>query len=1145
MIRDCTQSSDPRADRARLIGFAAVILLAGAALAATAGPPRLPAAMPQVHDVIAVLTASTLPLEQVGLLLVDVAWALWTWIALSMLLQTAVAVAQIAARGAAWIDSMRRVVDRLSVPVVRRAVAAAFAVQVLTRGVPVAAAQTLPPPAAAVVLEATSSAKQVGNADADPQLYTVQAGDTLWAIAQRAYGAGDEYRRILDANVGRVMLDGRAFSPNGVIRPGWQLRLPGATFGASDTQGWYEVRPGDTLSSIAKSTLGDSTRWPEVFELNSGATSPDGRHVLSDPDLIWPGLRLQLPGTAATADQASEDPSIGAPAADAPSPDDLRPAQPLTIPDSDSGELVAAGAAPQPSIVARIVADPPSELPPLIRTPHALDPIVLEPADVPADPTEVSPPENIPASTEDQPIQGPPASSPGDSLQTQIPVAPFIGAGLGVLTIAGLAYGAHKLRKLRRLRHEPESEVVVEGGFAEAQLAHDLTRGLHGVGFDPVATVVGQVEQFLFEYNGVAASVVAVRHGNSSTTISLRCGLAEQAILVDLAPVFAERVGAEVEACISADQDVLWQLVRLRKTRLLPTADSLQSSPCLVPLGVLFDRQVFFAAWRSLGHVLVASLPAQGAETILTSLIATLTSRRSPEQMQMWLIASDRAIPAPLYELPHLSRIIDPTDTAALETAITELRSELDRRATSDPAPVDLTVVIPQLAQLGECAAQVALLATTATDLRVRFVVASSDPDAAVMNPLTAHCTTRMVLRMQTEESSVALLGVADATLLGAGGRLMLRLDGREPVELYGYQVAPEHLERLVKVMRSAYPAPAGVPLQDPPNAAVPAAQSAVDDDDRLVPSGVMPVVEPDQGIAAPTDEPPSANSVGPCEPTLQIFCLGSPRVLCAGEQVWPRLGGGDAKPWELLLYLAIQPPEGVARDAVVSALWPEEDLSEDAAHRFRQMRYRLRRQLQTVPGAPESDGICADRRALRLDPCLVWSDAQEFLSLVRSARTNPGGDIIRRLERARELYVGDLLNGPEVRRYAWIDERDDSGVTMREHFRRLFQTASERLAELYADVDDIAAAIDVYRELTDIDPSDDQLWQALFRLHARCGDRNALVDEEQRMRQALRDMAEELDVPLSSGMTEPSAETVQEFQRLLADLPEPLPATA
>src|SRR5207245_4704375 len=89
----------------------------------------------------------------------------------------------------------------------------------------------------------------------------------------------------------------------------------------------------------------------------------------------------------------------------------------------------------------------------------------------------------------------------------------------------------------------------------------------------------------------------------------------------------------------------------------------------------------------------------------------------------------------------------------------------------------------------------------------VRVIAATSCPEASLLSPFQPHFQTRMVLRMRDEEESVALLGVADAAFLGGGGRLLVRLDGREPVELYGYQVTAEHLERLVRVMRSAYPA--------------------------------------------------------------------------------------------------------------------------------------------------------------------------------------------------------------------------------------------------------------------------------------------------------------------------------------------------
>ncbi|HTD79478.1 MAG TPA: bacterial transcriptional activator domain-containing protein, partial [Chloroflexota bacterium] len=147
--------------------------------------------------------------------------------------------------------------------------------------------------------------------------------------------------------------------------------------------------------------------------------------------------------------------------------------------------------------------------------------------------------------------------------------------------------------------------------------------------------------------------------------------------------------------------------------------------------------------------------------------------------------------------------------------------------------------------------------------------------------------------------------------------------------------------------------------------------------------------------------------------------------------------------------------------------------------------------------------------------------------------------EAVEPLERARSLYQGDLLAGPDARRYAWVDERDPSGVTLREHFRRLFQQASVRLAELYATGGDIDAALDLYRELSEIDPGDERLWRALFRLHAERGDRLALMREERRMREALRELADEVDDQPGAQFQEASRETVQEYQRLLASLGE------
>ena len=49
----------------------------------------------------------------------------------------------------------------------------------------------------------------------------------------------------------------------------------------------YVVRSGDTLSGIAHQTLGQSSRFHEIFAAN--------RDVLSSPDDLKPGLELVIP----------------------------------------------------------------------------------------------------------------------------------------------------------------------------------------------------------------------------------------------------------------------------------------------------------------------------------------------------------------------------------------------------------------------------------------------------------------------------------------------------------------------------------------------------------------------------------------------------------------------------------------------------------------------------------------------------------------------------------------------------------------------------------------------------------------------------------------------------------------------------------
>ena len=115
--------------------------------------------------------------------------------------------------------------------------------------------------------------------------HTVQAGDTLWAIA-RKYGCS--ITEIVAANSDRIK------NPNR-IHAGWQLKIPksgapvsgntpDAVLPENKKSGIYIVRQGDTLWAIARK-CGCSVA--EIISLN--------RELIRDPALIYPGWELKIP----------------------------------------------------------------------------------------------------------------------------------------------------------------------------------------------------------------------------------------------------------------------------------------------------------------------------------------------------------------------------------------------------------------------------------------------------------------------------------------------------------------------------------------------------------------------------------------------------------------------------------------------------------------------------------------------------------------------------------------------------------------------------------------------------------------------------------------------------------------------------------
>lgn len=117
--------------------------------------------------------------------------------------------------------------------------------------------------------------------------YVVKRGDSLWKIAQQQLGDPTRYTE-LEALNQHQLGDRPDF-----LTPGTVLQIP-APSASPQMDGTYVVRPGDSLTGIADSELGNPADATEIFNASRSIEQPDGER-LTDPDLIQPGWHLAIP----------------------------------------------------------------------------------------------------------------------------------------------------------------------------------------------------------------------------------------------------------------------------------------------------------------------------------------------------------------------------------------------------------------------------------------------------------------------------------------------------------------------------------------------------------------------------------------------------------------------------------------------------------------------------------------------------------------------------------------------------------------------------------------------------------------------------------------------------------------------------------
>lgn len=158
--------------------------------------------------------------------------------------------------------------------------------------------------------------------------YDVREGESLYRIAQETYGDGSLWSKLVDYNKGKIAANGsmregvtlllppkeallgkplpsptlsEAASKPGSVSPSPDMADPKRTSPPARTPAkpdpkaeravaaakTYTVQKGDSLSDIAKKTLGSSRRWSEIVDMN--------KDVLDDENALVVGVTLKLP----------------------------------------------------------------------------------------------------------------------------------------------------------------------------------------------------------------------------------------------------------------------------------------------------------------------------------------------------------------------------------------------------------------------------------------------------------------------------------------------------------------------------------------------------------------------------------------------------------------------------------------------------------------------------------------------------------------------------------------------------------------------------------------------------------------------------------------------------------------------------------
>ncbi|MFD7283850.1 hypothetical protein ACFV80_44410, partial [Streptomyces sp. NPDC059862] len=431
-----------------------------------------------------------------------IGWAAWAAFAFSVMVEVVAVARRRSAPRIRGLGSMQSL--------------ASFLVGGIVLLAPTAASAATTPPAVAVTQtvggsHTTASATPTSTAapSTDFPTHTVaSATETPWDLAEEYLGNGQRWRDIAALNpdipelatgdqylptkaVIKLPLDARPTAPaandgdkashidTSAAAGGVRTQLgDGAPADGEKGEHVVTVQSGDYLSKIAEEKLGDGDAWPELFEASKGKPQPHGLPAISDPDVIYAGQQVTVPGTQTDQPPQDRDPGEESGSQEPTSPATQNPDGKQT-PGDGKGDAQAPApsqtTAPTPeSSAPSTPSSRPAEQPGQDQSSPSAPASATQVPSANASPSAASPsasgePSGSAASSPATAASETPATAPAGSSPLNLRIV----FGAGALLAAAITGALALRRTLQRRRRKPGEKIAIasETSAAEAQLA--------------------------------------------------------------------------------------------------------------------------------------------------------------------------------------------------------------------------------------------------------------------------------------------------------------------------------------------------------------------------------------------------------------------------------------------------------------------------------------------------------------------------------------------------------------------------------------------------------------------------------------------------------------------------------------------------